>query len=109
MIEDDDRLVSPVSGGDDEEHVQASLRPRSLAEFIGQTREKRKLSIAIQAARGRNEPLDHLLLHGPPGLGKTTLSNIVVARDGRQPGDHVGPGAREDRRPDGHAHQPAGR
>ncbi|MBV9357058.1 MAG: Holliday junction branch migration DNA helicase RuvB [Chloroflexi bacterium] len=76
-MEDDDRLVSPVSTGDDEEHVQASLRPRSLAEFIGQTREKRKLGIAIQAARGRDEPLDHLLLHGPPGLGKTTLSNIV--------------------------------
>lgn len=72
-----DRFLSPLHAGDDEEHVQASLRPRSLGEFIGQQREKQKLDIAIRAARGRGEPLDHLLLHGPPGLGKTTLSIIV--------------------------------
>jgi holliday junction DNA helicase RuvB len=75
-----DRLISPGSGGEDEERVQATLRPRWLNEFIGQEREKRKLAIAIQAARGRDEPLDHLLLHGPPGLGKTTLS-IIVSRE----------------------------
>ena len=70
--------MSPRSGGDEEERLQNTLRPRSLDEFIGQLREKRKLGIAIQAARGRGEPLDHLLLHGPPGLGKTTLSMIVA-------------------------------
>ncbi len=72
-----DRLLSPQNGGDDEEQVQESLRPQRLAEFIGQPQQKRKLSIAIRAARGRHEPLEHLLLHGPPGLGKTTLSIIV--------------------------------
>jgi Holliday junction DNA helicase RuvB len=77
---DADRLVALGSGGDEEDRAQASLRPRSLSEFIGQEREKRKLGIAIQAARGRNESLDHLLLHGPPGLGKTTLS-IIVSRE----------------------------
>ncbi len=72
-----DRFLSPQATGDEEERLQNTLRPRSLAEFIGQEREKRKLTIAITAARGRREPLDHLLLHGPPGLGKTTLSMIV--------------------------------
>jgi holliday junction DNA helicase RuvB len=72
-----DRFLSPSSRSPDEERIQNTLRPRSLAEFIGQEREKRKLAIAIQAAKRRGEPLDHLLLHGPPGLGKTTLSIIV--------------------------------
>jgi Holliday junction DNA helicase RuvB len=72
----DDRVVSAKAGED--ENYQNTLRPRALDEFIGQEREKRKLDIAIRAAQGRNEPLDHLLLHGPPGLGKTTLSHIVA-------------------------------
>ena len=70
-----DRVISPVAGED--EAIQNTLRPRSLEEFIGQEREKAKLDIAIRAAKGRGEQLDHLLLHGPPGLGKTTLSHIV--------------------------------
>jgi Holliday junction DNA helicase RuvB len=57
---------------------EASLRPRTLAEFIGQEEIKRNLEVFVEAARGRGEPLDHVLLHGHPGLGKTTLAQIVA-------------------------------
>src|SRR5918912_3397158 len=72
-----DRTVTLASGSEDEERFQNTLRPRGLAEFIGQESEKRRLAIAIQAAKMRGEPLEHVLLSGPPGLGKTTLSVIV--------------------------------
>ncbi|MDD3840895.1 MAG: Holliday junction branch migration DNA helicase RuvB [Clostridia bacterium] len=58
--------------------VEKTLRPRSLSEYIGQQTTKEKLKIFIQAAIERNEPLDHVLLYGPPGLGKTTLANIIA-------------------------------
>jgi Holliday junction DNA helicase RuvB len=61
----------------DEDELERSLRPRSLDDFVGQTRVKEQLSIALQAARSRGEPLDHVLLVGPPGLGKTSLSFII--------------------------------
>ncbi len=61
-----------------EDEGEYSLRPRRLGEYIGQTKAKENLSVFIQAARMRDEPLDHVLLHGPPGLGKTTLANIIA-------------------------------
>src|SRR6202035_5232222 len=71
-------IVAPTPAGDDEERLQTALRPRDLAEFVGQDLQRRRLSIALEAARQRREPLDHLLLSGPPGLGKTTLAHIVA-------------------------------
>lgn len=61
-----------------------SVRPRALADFIGQDRVKEKLRIYIDAARGRDEPLDHILFYGPPGLGKTTLAGIIAQEMGGQ-------------------------
>jgi holliday junction DNA helicase RuvB len=62
---------------DDEEEVEQSLRPRRLDEFVGQERVKEQLSIALDAAKGRGDALDHVLLVGPPGLGKTSLAHII--------------------------------
>ncbi|MFN8507035.1 MAG: Holliday junction branch migration DNA helicase RuvB [Dehalococcoidia bacterium] len=73
----EERFLSGSLTGDDAD-VDRSLRPRSLGEFPGQERVKENLSIAVQAAKQRGDALDHLLLYGPPGLGKTTLANIVA-------------------------------
>ncbi|HEU5216125.1 MAG TPA: Holliday junction branch migration DNA helicase RuvB, partial [Gaiellaceae bacterium] len=62
---------------DDEEEVEQSLRPRRLDEFVGQAKMKEQLSIALDAAKGRGDALDHVLLVGPPGLGKTSLAHII--------------------------------
>lgn len=62
--------------------VEASLRPKHLSEYIGQEKVKENLKVYIEAAKKRNDPLDHVLLYGPPGLGKTTLSNIIAAEMG---------------------------
>jgi Holliday junction DNA helicase RuvB len=72
-----DRLVS-ASGSEDERQFEAGLRPRRLADFTGQQRLKENLQIAIDAARKRGEAMDHVLLYGPPGLGKTTLASIIA-------------------------------
>ena len=71
------RIVMPDMGFQDQE-VELSLRPQRLVEYIGQRRTKEKLSIFMEAAKMRQEPLDHVLLYGPPGLGKTTLSQIIA-------------------------------
>lgn len=78
-----DRLIAPEVAAD-EEALDQSLRPRRLEEYIGQERVKENLKIFIEAARGRSEPLDHLLLYGPPGLGKTTLANVIANEMGAQ-------------------------
>src|SRR5687768_5741452 len=64
----------------EDEGAELSLRPSRLQEFVGQPKVKESLKISIDAARQRKEPLDHILLHGPPGLGKTTLS-MLMARE----------------------------
>lgn len=72
-----DRVVTTEERTEDQE-FDRSLRPRSLSEFIGQEAVKANLEILITAARGRNEPIEHILIAGPPGLGKTTLANIMA-------------------------------
>mgnify|MGYP000089881087 FL=1 len=72
----------PLIPGSEEERFIRSLRPRTLDECIGQRKVIEGLRISIQAAKQRGEPLDHVLLHGPPGLGKTTLANVISAEMG---------------------------
>lgn len=72
-----DRIVSP-SSKQEELALDLSLRPKKLAEYIGQDKVKENLKILLDAAKGRNESVDHILLYGPPGLGKTTLANIIA-------------------------------
>ena len=77
MIEAD-RMVNPAPAGAQEEALERALRPRELAEYVGQEKIREQLSLFIEAARRRKESLDHVLLFGPPGLGKTTLSHIIA-------------------------------
>jgi Holliday junction DNA helicase RuvB len=95
-----DRLVTPARVDEDAQD-EAGLRPRRLDEYIGQDRIRENLQVAIAAAKLRAEPLDHVLLHGPPGLGKTTLAYVIANEMGVQvratsgpaiekPGDLVG-------------------
>lgn len=73
----DDNLLTPNLENEDEEIAEVSLRPKFLKEYIGQTKVKENMKIYIEAAKKRKESLDHVLLYGPPGLGKTTLANII--------------------------------
>jgi len=79
----ENRLMTPeYTAGDEESNYEFSLRPRTLNEYIGQDKVKENLCIYIDAAKRRGESLDHVLLYGPPGLGKTTLSGIIAAEMG---------------------------
>lgn len=75
---DEENLLVPTIHDEDEEINETSLRPKTLNEYIGQTKVKENMKVYIEAAKKRGEPLDHVLLYGPPGLGKTTLSNIIA-------------------------------
>ncbi len=72
------RIISGQSTPVDDEKVNLSLRPTTLDEYVGQSQLCQKLSIALQAVQQRDEPMEHVLLHGPPGLGKTTLSHVIA-------------------------------
>ncbi|MFY7917652.1 MAG: AAA family ATPase, partial [Rubrivivax sp.] len=76
------RVVSAAAGSPNEEAIERALRPKGLTEYVGQTKAREQLEIFIGAARMRAEALDHVLLFGPPGLGKTTLSHIIAAELG---------------------------
>ena len=76
-----ERIITPDLAADDD-NFEASLRPRRLTEYIGQVKAKENLQVFIDAARSRRETLDHVLFYGPPGLGKTTLANIIAAEMG---------------------------
>ena len=74
----EENILNPVIQDEEEELQENSLRPKTLDEYIGQTKVKENMRVYIEAAKKREEALDHVLLYGPPGLGKTTLSNIIA-------------------------------
>src|SRR5476649_1177478 len=89
--EDLKRLMTQSPREDGEQIIEKSLRPAVLEEYIGQRKVKENLSLFMEAARARGDALDHVLLAGPPGLGKTTLANIIAHEMGTQIHTVTGP------------------
>src|ERR1017187_1125110 len=81
-----DRIVNAAAEPEEPQEIEleVTLRPRDFANYIGQERLKQNLLLAITAAKKREEPLDHVLLHGPPGLGKTTMASVIANEMGAQ-------------------------
>ena len=75
-----ERIVDTSTHDDDsdEQIIEVTLRPQNFGEYIGQERLKKNLKLAIEAAKKRGEPIDHVLLYGPPGLGKTTMASVIA-------------------------------
>jgi holliday junction DNA helicase RuvB len=86
-----ERIISGESQGEEENRINYSLRPQRFAQYIGQESLIRKLKIAVQAAMRRKEPVEHVLLHGPPGLGKTTLAHVIANEVGAKVHVATGP------------------
>src|SRR3989344_8096625 len=74
----EERIITPENQSSEDTVLDATLRPRTLAEYIGQAKMKENLEIFMAAAKKRGEPIEHVLLYGPPGLGKTTLAGVVA-------------------------------
>ena len=78
MTIEPDRLVAPENAVRTDEQLDRAIRPKSLADYLGQHAVREQMEIFLTAARQRGEPLDHTLIFGPPGLGKTTLASIIA-------------------------------
>ncbi|NBW29549.1 AAA family ATPase, partial [bacterium] len=79
-----DRILDTSPQPEEEKELEITLRPRDFSSYIGQEKLKQNLKLAITASKKRNEPIDHVLLYGPPGLGKTTMASVIANEMGAQ-------------------------